>query len=223
MLWDVSTGRLILRLGLRNLILSVAFAPDGKGLAVESQTLFGAAGGLDVWNLDEARRLRVLRGLLAPVSQVCYSRNGRFLAAVAQNWQVAIWDLEARRLLHVFEAPQGRFADSAALAFESEGGRFAFASGEGAKMWDVKTGAEIRSWDLQFGFMDQMVFQSANRLLLVRQESVNPLHPPLGPNNPEKTPLHPPLGPNNPEKTPRVCRIRDLLGQPFEHTNMIVI
>ena len=35
-------------------------------------------------------------------------------------------------------------------------------------MWNVQTGAEIRSWDLPFGFLDQMAFQTSDRLLLVR-------------------------------------------------------
>ena len=197
-LWDVPTGRMILRLGGRNSMSSVAFAPNGKACAIGSGELFRHKGGVDVWSLDEARGLQSLRGLLAPVSQVCYSRDGKLLAALAQNWQLAIWDLETHRLLHVFEAPKGRFADTAGLAFDSDGNRFAFAAGAGAKMWDVKTGAEIRSWPLQFGFLDQMVFQATDRLLLIRQESVDARYPPFGP--------------NDPEKTPRVCRVRNLLG-----------
>jgi len=198
MLWDVATGHLILRLGYRNLMRSLAFAPDGKTLAIGSGIAFGYPGGIDVWNLDEARGLQVLRGLLAPVSQVRFSPSGRLVAALAQNWQVAIWEREKNRLLHVFDAPKGRYADSAALAFDSDGRRFAFASGAEAKIWDVQTGAELRSWVLPPGFLDQMVFQAPDRLLLIRQESVDQRHPPFGS--------------NNPDTTPRVCRVRDLLG-----------
>lgn len=197
-LWDVATGHIILRLGYRNTMVSLAFSPDGKRLAIGSVTAFGSQGGIDVWELEASRGQHVLRGLLAPVSQVRYSSDGRFLAALAQNWQLAIWDLEKSRLLHVFDTPKGRFAQSAALAFDREGNRFAFASGDGAKMWDVSTGAVVGSWDLPLGFLDKMAFQGPDRLLLIRQESV--------------VAGSVPFGANDPEKTPRVCRVRNLLG-----------
>src|SRR5947209_10036676 len=43
-----------------------------------------------------------------------------------------------------------------------------------------------------------MAFPAPDRLLLVRQESVDPRFPPIGP--------------NDPERSPRVCRVRDMLG-----------
>jgi eukaryotic-like serine/threonine-protein kinase len=197
-LWDVATGHLILRLGARNWMESLAFSPNGKMLAVGSRSVFGYPGGVDVWALEEARGQEALRGLASPVRQVCVSSSGRCIAALSQDWHLAIWDLETHRLLHVFETPKGVFAGTAGLALNAEGTRLAFATNTLAKLWDVKSGAEIKSWDLPPGFLDRIAFTQQERLVLVRQESVDPRSRPFGP--------------NDGTKTPRVCRVRNLLG-----------
>jgi serine/threonine protein kinase/WD40 repeat protein len=199
MIWEVTTGRLALRLAYNNLMTAVAYSPDGSTLAVGSNAIFGNTGGVEVWNLSAARGQQILHGLHAPISQVCLSPDNRLLAALAQNWQLAIWDVPANRLLHIFETPKGLFAESAALTFDTLGRRIGFASGQGAKMWDMETGAELLSLELPSGYLDRMAFQGTDRLLLIRQESVDPRFPPIGPNP-------------NFQNTPRVCRLRDLLS-----------
>jgi WD40 repeat protein len=72
MLWDVASGRLVLRLGGRNRMSSLAFSPDGQTLAIGSGKLFGDPDAVQVWELDQNRGQQVLRGLRAPVKQVCY-------------------------------------------------------------------------------------------------------------------------------------------------------
>ena len=140
-----------------------------------------------------------MRGLQAPVSQVCFSANNRYLVALAQNWQLGVWDLETHRLLHVFETPIGIFAQSAGLAIDAEGRRVAVVAGTEARVWDVATGSEEKSLTLNAGFLDCLAFHGENELLSIRQESIDPQFLPFGPNQ-------------YPEKTPRVCRVRNLLG-----------
>ncbi len=205
MLWDVASGQLLIRLGEQNTMTSVGFSPDGKSLAVGAISRFGSHGEVNVWNIEERRGQQVLRGLMAPVSQVCFSSNNRVLAALAQNWQLAVWDLQAHRLLHVFEAPKGLYAQSAGLAVDAEGRQVAVVAGTEASVWDVTTGSQIASHkQLPNGFLDSLAFHGTDELLLIRQESVDPLLRPYGPNI-------------NPAKTPRVCRIRNLLtANPLE-------
>jgi WD40 repeat protein len=199
MLWDVASGRLVLRLGVANSMTSCAFSPDGNSLAVGSQSIFGSTGALDLWDLHATRGQQTLRGLHGPISQVCLSANNQLVAALSQNWKLGIWDIPSNRLLRVFDAPKGRFAESAALAFDAEARRIAYACGTEAKVWDVSTGAALLSFELQPGFMDRMAFQGSDRLLLIRQESIDPRYLPYG------------RGPG-PTIAPRVCRIRDLLA-----------
>jgi serine/threonine protein kinase/WD40 repeat protein len=198
-LWDVATGRKVLRLPRRPYFFGLAFTPDGKRLALGAETAFTVPGGTMVYDLEETRGQQMLRGLATRVNKVRYSPDGRYLAALAQNWQLAVWEVDSHRLLHVFETPIGMFGESAALVFDPEGKRLAFSTMGGAKMWDIRTGAEVASWPLQRGYYDRMAFPASDRLLLIRQESLDARVSPIGSDSSGRT-------------SPRLCRVRNLLG-----------
>jgi hypothetical protein len=194
-LWDVVTGRLLLELDGVDYLFGLAFSPDGKRLAAGARDGHGT-DGLLVWDLSDGGGLRALRGLTAPASLVCLSPNGRLVAALAHDWEVAVWDLGAGRLLHTFPV-DGISADNAALAFNADGSRLAFTAGKWAHLWDTAGGQELRSWDLSPGLVDQLLFPSPNELLLMRVETRGGKEAPLS-----AVPV---------EREPRVCRLRNLL------------
>jgi len=184
-LWDVATGRLLLNLQQGDFVTGLAFSPYGFRLAVSGQGLFGRANGLIVWGLESGRGIQTLCGLNAVVSRVCFSPDGRFLAALSHNWQVAIWELSTGHLRLLLDVPQGSTADHAALAFSPDGSRFAFSTWGEAKLWDIATGKELKRWLLPEGLHDVLAFHPSGKLLLFRVESV---------------------------MASPVCRLRDLLG-----------
>ena len=149
-----------------------------------------------VWGLEPARGLQRLRGLDGHVAKVCFSRDGRLLAALAHNWEVAIWDLPSGFLRHVLTAPQGLVADNSALAFSPDGSRFAFSAGHEACAWDVATGAEISRWKLNEGFVNVLAYPGPDKLLSFRMETQDGKRGPFS-NAP-------------PAENPRVCRLRQL-------------
>jgi serine/threonine protein kinase/WD40 repeat protein len=194
-IWDVATGQMLLELSQRNFMVGVAFSPDGKKLAVSSVPAFNHPSGVDVYELAMDRGLQTLRVLTSQIAKVHLSSDGRLLAALSQDWQVAIWDRRAGRLLHVLDAPQGLVADNAALAFSPDGKRLAFSSGKEAKLWDVTTGEKKASWTLLPGLVDKLAFDaSSGKLLLFRVETRDGKRLPGG----------------DPNQHPRVCRIREL-------------
>jgi WD40 repeat protein len=153
-------------------LTDVAFSPGGKKLAVSSIARYGELGGLDLWDLDYGRGIQTLRGLGNRVAQMTISPNDRLLAALDDDWKVGIWNLSSGRLLHVIEAPRGYSTDNAALAFSPNGDRLAFSTGKTAKLWDVESGKETRSWILSPGIGDQLAFDpTAKKLMLVRLET----------------------------------------------------
>jgi WD40 repeat protein len=197
-LWDLATGRVLLHLPFPDFATGLAFSADGLKLAVCSNHLVRPdQSRVVVFELDHGRGLRTLRGLTGQVAQVQVSPDGKQVAALTQNWQVALWNVESGQLLHVLEVPKGVFADNAALRFSADGGLFAFATGTRAKLWETASGKELDSWALPMGLVDRLAFDAAGRLLLFRVETRDE-KPPYG------------RGPEDWRKHPRVCRIRHL-------------
>ena len=176
----------------------LAFSPDAwKRLAVGGQPGFGSTGGADVWELEDDRGIKTLRGLLGTVEKAIMSSDGRLVAGLAQNWQIGIWDGATGRLIHVFDVPRGVSADNGALVLSADGRRFVCAAGRGAVLLDVATGQVIKTWELPAGFMDNLAFYG-EQLLSVRVETSEKRVPPYGTDS---------------RPYPRVVRIRELLGR----------
>jgi serine/threonine protein kinase/WD40 repeat protein len=191
-LWDAATGRLLLTLRSTGFITALEFAPDGDHLAVGSK----APASVCVWNLNGGRGVQTLRGLTSQASHLCFSADGRMLAALGHNWQVAIWDLEVARLRLLLPCPKGNADDDAGMAFSPDGRRFACVAGEGAKLWDLETGKELGAWALPRGIKDLLTFHPSGALLLFREEK-------------ENSSMNAEPGDSPP---PGVCQLRNLLG-----------
>jgi eukaryotic-like serine/threonine-protein kinase len=196
-IWDVATGRLLLDVSTGDYISGLDFAADGTRLAV-STLGHTYPPNVSVWKLEFGRGIQTFRGLAAQVSRVCFSADGSRLAALSDDWEVGVWDLNSGQLLRIIEAPRGEFADNAPLAFSPDGRHIAFSTLVSAKLWDIQTGAELRSWDLPPGLVDVLAFPDRDHLLLFREETKDKTSGPFG--GVDRT------------KHPCVCRIRDLLS-----------
>jgi WD40 repeat protein/tRNA A-37 threonylcarbamoyl transferase component Bud32 len=190
LVWDAATGRRLLNLEPADHVNALAFTPDAGRLAVS------AKDGVRVWDLEQGRGIRTLRGLTAPIARTRFSADGQLLAALAHNWQVAVWDVAAGRLLLVLDTPRGVYADNADFAFDPAGTRLAFCTGREARLWDLATGEPSRSWPVPPGLVDLLAYPAADRLLLFRMETRDRQH------GPEES---------RPDQNPRVCRLRNLL------------
>jgi serine/threonine protein kinase/WD40 repeat protein len=194
-LWDIWTGLPVLRLAGSPTANSIVFSPDGKQIAVSSQNASSRSAAVEIYELKNGRGLQTLWGLDAQIAKTALSKDGRLVAALAQDFRVGIWDRGAGQLLHVLEVPIGVFTDNAGLAFSPDGRRFVYAAGTQGRMWDVATGAVVKSWKLPAGFQDNLAFDDGGRLISARVETTDPSVPPHG---------------TDAEKYPRVLRIRNL-------------
>ncbi len=107
-LWDVATGRQLLAVPVGDWATSLAFAPDGRQLAAGTNNHFKAADSVAVvFALETGRGLDTLRGLGRPIARIRFSPDDRFVAALAHDWQVAIWDVRAAGCCTCWKFPKG--------------------------------------------------------------------------------------------------------------------
>jgi WD40 repeat protein len=167
LVWDVATGRLLLRTDGADYAVALALSPDGRRLAIGMPRGFGNdLGRVRLLAVEPDRGIKCLRGLSSQSGKVAFSHDGQRLAALAHNWEVGIWNLASNRLEHLVQVPQGILADNAALAFNRDDSLFAFATSEGATLRDVRTGVELKSWRLPRGLQEHLWFDSTGRLFL---------------------------------------------------------
>ncbi len=148
-IWDVASGNLLLKLETGDYLCALAFSLDGHRLASANLEKWGPAS-IRVWDLQHDRGIQTMRGLGDRVEKVCFSPDGKLLAALSQRWELSIWEIETARLLRKLDVPRGEFAGNCAVAFSRDNRHLAVASLTEAKMWDLDIGKE-QSWTLPFG------------------------------------------------------------------------
>jgi WD40 repeat protein/tRNA A-37 threonylcarbamoyl transferase component Bud32 len=165
LVWDSATGKRLLGLHNSGVVTSVAFAPVGSRLAICTQS----PSRVSLWDLEGSRGIQTLRGLTCQASRVCFSADGRQLAALTPNGLVALWQLDGGRLRHLLTVPHGD-ADQAALAFSPGGERLACVVGREAILWETAGGKRRTAWPLPVGSRNLLAFPSPDGLLLFREE-----------------------------------------------------
>jgi len=196
-LWDVATGRLLLTMPGKDFIVGLAFSPDGRQLAVSPDPRYSRPQ-VTIWDIDYGRAGRECRGLAGQVEKTTFSPDGKYVAALAHDWQLGVWDATSGFLRHVFIVPPGFTSDNAALAFSPDGKMLAFTTFNDGRLWDTESGRQLKAWKLNPGLADVLAFDAKGRLISCRVETRDGK---LGP-----------LSNSLPSEHPRVCRIRNLLA-----------
>jgi WD40 repeat protein len=160
----------LLSLGTTDFIYGLAFSSDGRQLAVAGLGIFGGPW-VDVWDIEPHRGVKALLGLRGKAEKLVYSSDGRFVAGISHNWQVAVWDTGTGFLRHVFEAPRGVTSDNAGLAFSADGRQFAVEILDRAAVWDLETGRVVNSWKLPKGLNNVIAFHPWGKLISGRRET----------------------------------------------------
>jgi WD40 repeat protein len=115
----------------------VAFAPDGKTLALE------APNGVKLWDLAAWRERATLPGNPRGIWSLAFAPDGRTLAAGSwqQEGRVTLWDVAAGRERATLCGDHGR---NWALAFAPDGKRLATAAEDGTvTLWDAAEGRQL--------------------------------------------------------------------------------
>jgi WD40 repeat protein/tRNA A-37 threonylcarbamoyl transferase component Bud32 len=130
--WDVATGRRLLRITQPAMVMEVRFSPDGRQLATAC-----ADGAVQLWDPVIGQPIGPTNELLGAALCVRFSPDGQKLVAGAQSGPVRVWSTATGQLLSETE-PQSGLVYRA--CFSHSGGAFAaIAFNTEARVWDTET------------------------------------------------------------------------------------
>jgi WD40 repeat protein len=146
-LWDLRTGRhpragattsesFQQFQGHPDQVSCLAFAPDGKTLAVGGGERVKGDYAIRLWDVASGQELRRLRGHQAAVEQLAFGRDGKTLFSFERQGPLYVWDLTTDRLERqipirakvVQFSPDGRLLGCLDIR------------GDGMAIWDLKAG-----------------------------------------------------------------------------------
>lgn len=158
--WQLATGKEVRRFqGIRRLLTSIAFAPDGNSLAASD-----ADGLIRLWNVADGALWRQLKGHPSKVEAIAFSPKGDVLASAGRDKTIRLWDPDTGRELRQLKGHTDRVL---AVAFTPDGKKLA-SSGWGEqtiRLWDATTGKELRVLNGNFLFVTTLVFLADGQTL----------------------------------------------------------
>eukprot|EP01087_Luapelamoeba_hula_P013721 TRINITY_DN3941_c0_g1_i1.p1 TRINITY_DN3941_c0_g1~~TRINITY_DN3941_c0_g1_i1.p1 ORF type:complete len:417 (+),score=74.61 TRINITY_DN3941_c0_g1_i1:1008-2258(+) len=118
-------------------IQCISFHPDGMILGT------GTVGSrVRVWDLKTTRNVAQFEGHTAPVTDICFSENGFYMASTADDNTVRLWDLRKLKVFQTFDFQEGSGgpARCSALAFDYSGSYLAVAGASMVRVYGFGVG-----------------------------------------------------------------------------------
>jgi WD40 repeat protein len=173
LLWDAMTGDQLL-------VADSACSGDTRALAFDSSGQFLVAGStsesqfaeVSIWKLEWERGIRHLRGLTTTIRKVWFSPDSRSVAALSDEWLLAVWDIDSSQLRSMVDVHHGSTADTASCAFDFIGQQLLFVAGTSAAHYDLATGKQTGAWTLPEGVGEALRFEE-DRWLVARIEQID--------------------------------------------------
>ena len=138
--WDMDTLQtptIVPRTGLNHAITSVAFHPDGTRFASGA----GQSGSVTIRTLPDGNPSATFSGLSGDVESLCFSPDGKLMAAGGTDSTIRIWDAATKKAGPVFQ--NGSVVKS--LAFDPNGTTLAAGGWDHSiALWDVEKGKLTR-------------------------------------------------------------------------------
>jgi WD40 repeat protein len=157
LLWDVASGKLLMRSSIKREIDSIAFSPDGTTLAS------GGEDGVALWTADGSSASSLPQIHRKEVDSVAFSPDGKILASGSDDHTIILWDSAKETQIRTLRGHTGE-VDS--VAFSPNGEMLASGSEDGTIiLWDPKTGMEVDRLLGDRSGIDSVAFSPDGKLL----------------------------------------------------------
>jgi tricorn protease-like protein len=138
---------------------AVAFAPDGKSLAVA-----GRDGTIRLWDMATGKKLREWSAHLGEARSVAFSPDGKAVASGGDDFQVYVWEVATGKPLRRL---QGHDDVVAAVAFSPDGNTLASAGQDTTvRLWDLAGGKGPRVLEGHRSWVQSLSFSPDGKLLI---------------------------------------------------------
>jgi len=158
-LWDRRTLTQKRSLRCKTGVDSLAFAPDGKALAIAE-----GMGNIEIWSPSEGDTLRPFGDIQGMIMASVFSPSGQFYAAGSYDGYLRIWDFATGDVLATTQIPGDQIW---ALAPSPDGQFLVSGHGDGMiRVWEFTTLKPVSSWGGHDGLVYALAFSVDGKLLV---------------------------------------------------------
>lgn len=159
-IWSIRTGECIgaFKDAVQELYRETCLSGDGNLLLTG-----GRDGVLVLWNVQDGRRLRVLKGHIGAVNTICLSMDGKLALSGSDDRTIRMWNVKTGECMHTFEGNKGAVT---CVNISADNGLVISRSGVEMRTWFLDWELENKEtvdWDEEAqptidGFIDQLIF-----------------------------------------------------------------
>jgi len=170
--WDVASGKKFLSKTASDRVQAVAFAPDGKTIAVAAGLGAGSPKNhgrpsIAIWGVAGGKEIAKLEGHENRIRWMSFSKDGKQLTSVDSGGSIHLWNLSRKKKADSFYADGHRRNSLTSAAFSLDRKILATSGlfGDRVILRDAKTGKELRRLTIENSSGSVLAFSPDGRIL----------------------------------------------------------